>query len=84
MNQSPSPSKKYASVSPNVPTQTTYTWEGIQQEILNDKRVARQEWTEAACIYLRDGILRIMRGNVEHNLIVSEADMRATDWYIVY
>jgi hypothetical protein len=46
-------------------------------------KIARKEWIEDSYIYLRDGILRIMRGGVESNLIVSEADMRATDWYVL-
>lgn len=53
------------------------------EQILLGARVARAAWTEYAPVYLKNGLLKIERGGVEFDLILSEADLRAVDWLVL-
>jgi hypothetical protein len=53
------------------------------KETLKGHQIRRREWVESSPIYLYEGVLCIRREGIEYNFIISEADMRATDWYII-
>lgn len=51
--------------------------------IVSGRTVTRAEWEEVCPCKLRDGFLMLQRGGEWHTWIVSEVDMKATDWTVV-
>lgn len=52
-------------------------------EILEGKKVARNDWPDNVYGILKDGFLMIHNETGDHQWLVSEADMIATDWEVI-
>ena len=53
-------------------------------ELTDGNKIRRTEWdNKEEVAYIKDGFLRLFRNDKEHNFILSEADMIATDWVVV-
>jgi hypothetical protein len=72
-------------ITPTAPTTSPMIWSDAEQRVLDGQKIRRLSWTDdTLCVLLANGILshRLATGVVD-GLIVSEADMRATDWVVV-
>lgn len=54
------------------------------QYVLEGKKIARASWSpEASWGFLKNGILTIFVKGADHEWIVSETDMEASDWMVI-
>ena len=54
------------------------------EQVLLGKKITRKEWgTVNVYGVLQDTVLKIYRDDKLHDWIVSEGDMRATDWVVI-
>jgi len=85
MSESPLPqsSPKKQNVDGRFTLPGQFTFPEIIKFILEGHQVARKDWTEDAPVYLHGGLLKIKRGTIEYDLILSEIDLRAMDWYVI-
>lgn len=53
------------------------------REVASGKKITRPGWPEHASIFLHASAVHVRTGNGLHTLIVSDADLQATDWRVV-
>lgn len=64
---------------------TSMSFYSALRAIVDDKKVTRMEWSSQDIFgFLNDGILTLSKKGVLHHWIVSDGDILATDWIIVY
>ena len=68
---------------PNKLTPKTLGFPMAMAEVIDGKRIARQEWGNADYCLLKDGWLMICRDGKFHQWLVNDGDMLATDWIVL-
>lgn len=71
------------STSPVADVEVGLDFYAALKEVASGKKITRPGWPEHACIFLHASAVHVRDTRGLHTLILTDADLQATDWQVV-